>query len=308
MAANSTATVTSFADVKRQQLDVQLKQLEFHALLHRKLDLTHLFESFLAGGQGFLPFDGLEFIAADRGSDLLIGDQRQHRLRFDLSLGEDDLGSVSLLRDTAFSTKEARVASRLMEAVRYPLVNALEHHDALVQSMTDSSTGLMNQKALDLELPREMRLARRAEQPLALMVIGVDYFESITEHHGAGVADDAWAAVAAALVGQLRRTDKLFRSENDEFVALLSTTDIDDAMIVADRLQKTVALSIDDENVSCVLTASCGITRLDSNDDPERFLKRAYKGLSKARRHGRNQIKAIPVEFPVGNDFDPSVA
>jgi len=51
MAANpiSTATVTSFSAVKRQQLDVQLKQLEFHALLHRKLDLVHLFESFLTG-------------------------------------------------------------------------------------------------------------------------------------------------------------------------------------------------------------------------------------------------------------------
>ncbi len=308
MAANSTASVTSFADVKRQQLDVQLKQLEFHALLHRKLDLTHLFESFLTGGQVFLPFDGLEFAAADRGRDLLVGDQRQHRLRFELELGEEDLGSISLLRDKAFDTKEARIASRLMETVRYPLENALEHYDALVQSMTDSDTGLLNQKALDVELPREMRLARRAEQPLALMVIGVDYFESITEHHGSGVASDAWQAVAAALVGQLRRSDTLFRSENDEFVALLTVTDIDDALIVADRLQKTVALSVDDENVSCVLTASCGITRLDMNDDPQRFLKRAHKGLSKARRQGRNQVKAIPVEFPVGNDFDPSVA
>jgi len=308
MAANSIASVTSFADVKRQQLDVQLKQLEFHALLHRKLDLTHLFESFLIGGQMFLPFDGLEFIATDRGRDLLVGDQRQHRLRFDLSLGEESLGCISLLRDSAFSTKEARVASRLMETVRYPLENALEHYDALLQSMTDGQTGLLNQKALDSELPREMRMARRAEQPLSMMVISVDYFESITEHHGAAIASDAWSAVAAALVSQLRRGDKLFRSENDEFVALLNLTNIDDAMIVADRLQKTVALSVDDENVSCVLTASCGITRLDCNDDPERFLKRAYKGLTKARRQGRNQIKAIPVEFPVGNDFDPSVA
>jgi len=308
MVANSTASVTSFADVKRQQLDVQLKQLEFHALLHRKLDLTHLFESFLIGGQMFLPFDGLEFIASNRGNDLLVGDQRQHRLRFDLSLGEEDLGCISLLRDSAFSTKEARVASRLMDTVRYPLENALEHHQALLQSMTDGETGLMNQKALDLELPREMRLARRAEQPLSLMVISVDYFESITEHHGEAVASEAWNTVASALVGQLRRSDKLFRSENDEFVALLNLTDIDDAMIVADRLQKTVALSVNDENVSLVLTASCGITRFDSNDDPERFLKRAHKGLSKARRQGRNQIKAIPVEFPVGNDFDPSVA
>ncbi len=310
MAANSitTASVTSFAAVKRQQLDVQLKQLEFHALLHRKLDLVHLFESFLIGGQAFLPFNGLEFIAGERGGDILVGDQRQHRLRFDLALGGEALGQISLLRDSSFDTREARIAARLMETVRYPLENALAHHEALMQSMTNHETGLYNCKAMALELPREMRTARRAEQPLAMMVIAVDYFESITEHHGANIAHDAWNAVAAALNGQLRSSDRLFQGESDEFIALLPFTGIDDALIVAHRLQKTVGLSVKDENVSCVLTASCGITELDGNDDPERFVKRAHKGLSLARRHGRNQLKAIPVEFPVGNDFDPSVA
>jgi len=310
MAANpiSTASVTSFADVKRQQLDVQLKQLEFHALLHRKLDLVHLFESFLTGAQVFLAFDGLEFIAGERGSDVLVGDQRQHRLRFDVSLGGEQLGQISLLRSKAFDTREARAASRLMETVRYPLENALAHHDALMLSMTDSATGLYNQSALDHELPREMRLARRSEQPLAMMVIAVDYFESITEHHGPAIAAEAWQAVSAALRDYLRHSDRLFRTDNDEFVGLLSVTDIDDALIVASRLQKSVALSVGDENVSCVLTASCGITEMDGNDDPERFMKRAMKALGKARRHGRNQIKAIPVEFPVGTGFDPSVA
>jgi len=304
----STASVTSFAAVKRQQLDVQLKQLEFHALLHRKLDLVHLFESFLTGGQVFLPFDGLEFVAGDRGCDVLVGDQRQHRLRFDIALGGDALGQLALLRSKAFTTREARLASRLMETLRYPLENALAHHDALMLSMTDSETGLYNRKALDLELPREMRLARRSEQPLAMMVIEVDYFESITEHHGSSVAANAWQAVSVALRDQLRRSDRLFRGDNDQFVVLLNMTDIDDAMLVAHRLQKTVASSVADENVSCVLSASCGITELDGNDDPERFLKRANKALSKARRHGRNQLKSLSVEFPVGTGFDPSVA
>lgn len=310
MAANpvSTASVTSFSAVKRQQLDVQLKQLEFHALLHRKLDLVHLFESFLIGGQMFLPFDGLEFVAAERGTNVLVGDQRQHRLRFDLALGGEALGQIALLRGSSFDTREARIAARLMESVRYPLENALEHHTVLMRSLTDGESGLYNAKALELDLPREMRTARRAEQPLTLMVIAVDYIESITEHHGVSVANEALSSIAEALGSQLRQSDSLYQVENDEFIAVLGVTDTSDAQVVASRLQRTVALSVEDENVSCVLTASCGITDFDDNDDPERFIKRARKALSKARRHGRNQIKVIPAEYPIGAGFDPSVA
>lgn len=305
---NTTASVTSFAAVKRQQLDVQLKQLEFHALLHRKLDLVHLFESFLTAGQVFMAFDGLEFIASERGCDVRAGDQRQHRLRFDLALGGEALGQISFLRQSAFDTKEARTAARLIESVRYPLENALAHHEALMQSMTNHETGLYNIQALENELPREMRTARRSEQPLAMMLIAVDYFESISEHHGASIANEAWNAVAVALSGQLRSSDRLFQGEHGEFIVVLPVTDIDDSLVVAARLQKTVALSVEEDNVSLVLTAGCGITEMDSNDDPERLLKRARKALKGARRHGRNQVKVIPVEFPVGDGFDPSVA
>jgi len=310
MAANplSTAAITSFAAVKRQRLDVQLKQLEFHALLHRKLDVVHLFESFLTGGQAFLPFEGLQFIARERGNDVLVGDQRQHRLCFDLVLGENKLGQVSLLRGKPFTTREARTASRLIEILRYPLNNALAHHVALMKAMTDRATGLFNQKALDQELPREMRLARRSEQPLALMVIAIDYLESMTEHHGDGVARDAWNTIASALREQLRGSDRLFCTDDDHFLAILNMTDIDDALIVASRLQKSVDLSVADDNVSAVLTASVGITELDGNDDPDRFVRRTMKALKSARRHGRNQVKAIQVEYPVGHGFDPSVA
>jgi len=310
MAANSvtTAAVTSFAAVKQQQLDVQLKQLEFHTLLHRKLDLVHLFDSFFMGGQAFVTFDGLQFIAGPRGNDVLVGDQRQHRVRFDLKLGGEELGQVSLLRAKPFSTREARSASRLIELLRYPLENALAHHEALLLSMTDGVSGLYNEKALIRELPREMRLARRAEQPLAIMVIAIDYFESITEHHGAAFANDAWNAVAVALQQEVRRSDRLFRIENDQFVAVLNMTDVEDAVLVAGRLQQSVGSSVNEDNVSCVLSASVGITELDQNDDADRFLHRTLEALSLARQSGRNQVKAVSAEFPVGFSFDPSAA
>jgi len=92
------SVVTSLSAVNEQRLDIQLRQLEFHALLHRKLDLQQLLESFVAEGQAFVRFDGLQYQAGDRGMDILLGDMRQHRQCFELSLGDKDLGEVTLLR------------------------------------------------------------------------------------------------------------------------------------------------------------------------------------------------------------------
>ena len=70
--------VTSLSEVRQQRLDVQLRQLEFHALLHRKLDLDLLFECLLAEGQSFVAFDGVRFRAGDRGADVHLGVTRPH--------------------------------------------------------------------------------------------------------------------------------------------------------------------------------------------------------------------------------------
>jgi len=50
------SVVTSLSSVKEQRLDLQLRQLEFHALLHRKLDLVLLLESFMSEAQAFVRF------------------------------------------------------------------------------------------------------------------------------------------------------------------------------------------------------------------------------------------------------------
>jgi len=164
------SVVTSFSSVKEQRLDLQLRQLEFHALLHRKLDLELLLESFMSEAQAFVRFDGMQFLASERGRDLLVGDVRQHRQQFELKMGDNSLGDICLMRGKAFSSREKRDAERLVESLIYPLENALEHHSVLLASMTDRASGVHNQLALEQQLPREIRLARRAEQPLAVML------------------------------------------------------------------------------------------------------------------------------------------
>lgn len=299
------SVVTSLSSVKEQRLDLQLRQLEFHALLHRKLDLELLLESFMSEAQAFVRFDGMQFLAGERGRDLLVGDMRQHRQQFELKMGDRALGDICLMRGKPFSTREQRDAERLVESLLYPLENALEHHSVLLASMTDRASGVHNQLALEQQLPREIRLARRAEQPLALLLITVDYLESISEHHGMAVGEQAWQSVAEALTERLRQSDIIFRTELDEFMIVLNHTDLDGAIALSDRLRQQVDRAVSYDNVQFVLTASCGITVLDESDDADALIHRAREALSQARQAGRNQIKALPANAPYGSDDSP---
>lgn len=302
LTARQTA-VTSHNALRQQRLDVQLRQLEFSALLHRKLDLLRLFECLLTEGQTFVHFDGVQFLASERGSDLTLGVSRQYCQRFELKLGDRSLGEVSLMRSKPYTSRDERDAERLVESLVYPLDNALEHHQIAIKAMTDGATGLSNQRALDEQLPREIRLTRRVEQPLAMILISVDYLESISEHHGVDVGDKAWHSVADTLANRLRESDMIFRTDNDAFCIVLKQTALDGALVLAERLRREVDRCVSYDNVQFVLTASAGVTELCVSDDDKRFLQRAQEGLVLARQAGRNQVRAIASTDPAdGND------
>jgi len=299
--------VTSLAHVRQQRLDVQLRQLEFHALLHRKLDLELLFDCLLAEGQSFVAFDGVRYRAADRGADVHLGTARSHTQHFELKLGERSLGEVILMRGRAFTAREERDAERLVESLVYPLDNALEHHSALLRTMTDPATGLGNECALELQLPREMRLARRTGRPLAVLRITVDYLESISEHHGSAVGEQAWHSVAETLAARLRGSDLLFRTDDDVFCLVLGDTSLDGALALAERLRREVDRCVTLENVQFVLTTSAGVTVAGEEDTPESVVARADRALADARINGRNQVLGIDAPTASGDD-DPTAA
>ena len=304
------SVVTSLSSVRRQRLDVQLRQLEFHALLHRKLELERLFEAFTIEGQAFVRFDGVRYAAAGRGTDLVLGRTARHRQRFELHLGERPLGEVVLMRDAPFGAREERDAERLVEALVYPLDNALEHHEALMAAMTDRATGLRNHQCLLAELPREIRTARRLGRALSVLHVGVDYLESISEHHGAQAGEAAQAAVAEALGATLRRGDLTFRTEHDAFCIVLADAGLDAARALAERLRRGIARGAALDNVRFVLTASGGLTELGADDTATTLVERAALALSRARQAGRNRVVALPAPgAPSGPDGDgPSAA
>jgi len=298
------ANVTSLDSVRQQRLDVQLRQMELHASLHRKLELDALLECLMAEGQAFVRFDGLSFNATGRGCDHVLGDVRQHRQHFELKLGERSLGEIVLMRGRAFDSREERDAERLIESLVYPLDNALAHYEALLSTMTDRPTGLLNQESLHRQLPREVRRARRTLQPLSLIVLGVENLESIGEHHGREVGEQACRSVAQALTGTLRPGDMVFRTDADVFCVLLPDIALDASLPLGHRLRETVDRCVMVDNVQFVLTASAGVAELAADESNEQFVQRARDALAVARRGGRHRVAAAdpPPGQPDGGD------
>lgn len=303
----SNSAITSHSALRQQRLDVQLKQLEFHALLHRKLDIERLFECLLTEGQAFMQFDGLHFLAAERGSDVMLGFVRTHRQRFELRLGERLLGEITLMRARKFSSRDERDAERLVESLIYPLDNALEYHAAIAKMMTDEATGLRNQRALDEQLPREIRLVRRLEQPLSIIVVSVDHLEQISGQYGEQVGQQAWQSVASTLGSRLRESDLIFRTADDSFCLVLNQTTLQGATVLAERLLADINRCVSFDNIQIVLTASAGLTELGEEDDASSLIERTNSALAHACSREGNCVASHPAPEPE-NSHDPDAA
>ena len=92
----------------------------------------------------------------------------------------------------------------------------------------------------------------------------------------------------------LRTTDLVYRYGGDEFVVLLSNTDVKAAEFVAERIRENVEeCKVTVGNVHLMLTTSVGVTQLVTSDSPETVFQRADEALLAAKRHGRNQVVLV---------------
>jgi diguanylate cyclase (GGDEF)-like protein len=128
---------------------------------------------------------------------------------------------------------------------------------------TDALTGIANRRRFDETLEREWLRARRARDPLALVLVDIDLFKLYNDHYGHPAGDDCLRRVARALsAGCMRPADTVARYGGEEFALILPQTPTLGAEHVARRLLDAVeGLSIPHagSTVAEVVTISAGI-------------------------------------------------
>ena len=109
---------------------------------------------------------------------------------------------VCILRDL---TEQQRAQERIYR---------LAHHDAL--------TGLENRFALNARLEQQLALARRHNEPAAVLFIDLDHFKKINDSLGHAAGDKLLVGAAERMKDLLREVDTLARLGGDEFIIVLA--------------------------------------------------------------------------------------
>ena len=173
---------------------------------------------------------------------------------------------------------------------------SLEETKACLEQLTikDGLTGIYNRRFFDLQLDVQCRIARRNNDPLALLMIDVDHFKQFNDIYGHQAGDSALKSVAGSLnKAFLRGSDFVARYGGEEFVVLSAGMTQEQAVLFTERLcQRVRSLGIPHSASSTgYLTISIGFSVLSvaSQDVPGVLLAQADKALYAAKQRGRNQ-------------------
>ena len=195
----------------------------------------------------------------------------------------------------------------LLETVADQVAIAVNHARLYVKSqreaLRDSLTGAFNRRFFEMQFEREVNLAERTRQPLSLIILDLDNFKKINDNFGHNVGDEVLRTVIKLMKSRLRNFDTLARYGGEEFAVILPQTGLETALIVAERLRKTVA----EANIAEIrqVTASLGVATFSVHASSAAQLRTvADRALYTAKKQGRNRVCQPPENRSGENVWD----
>lgn len=172
-------------------------------------------------------------------------------------------------------------------------------------SVIDHLTKLYNRRFFFSEVNSGLARAIRYDQPFSLLLMDLDHFKDINDSFGHDCGDKALKYIADNLSRFTREGDTLARYGGEEFIMALPNTDLDGAVLLAERIRSTIENSdFSCKNQSIKLTISIGITSVDKyhelDDDTVNYspqvadlIRESDRALYFVKQHGRNGVKAF---------------
>lgn len=167
------------------------------------------------------------------------------------------------------------------------------------RALQDHLTSLANRRQFDQVLAGEIDRAHRTGLPLALVLIDIDHFKLFNDIAGHLVGDECLKTVAQTLAHIIQHpTDLVARFGGEEFALVLPSTDLEGAILLAQRVVDAVAelhLHHTDPRVQRV-TISAGVAMYRHNAQFHRagsmplLIEAADIALYQAKRRGRNCV------------------
>ncbi|MFV5404537.1 GGDEF domain-containing protein [Acinetobacter sp. 228] len=127
-----------------------------------------------------------------------------------------------------------------------------------------------------------------------LLMFDVDHFKNINDSYGHDVGDRVLQLIAEVTRKEMRHSDVLARFGGEEFIALLEDTQLQDSLVIAERIRCAIQKQYIyvKPNHAIRFTISIGIAELESHTQTlEDLIKQADIALYQAKKTGRNRIE-----------------
>ncbi|HYN92034.1 MAG TPA: diguanylate cyclase, partial [Thermoleophilaceae bacterium] len=195
----------------------------------------------------------------------------------------------------------ATVATLLLAGVFVSIVR--DRLAALIAGLSEAAhrdplTDLLNRRGFQNVFDMELERARRAGQPLSLIVGDLDHFKRVNDARGHAAGDAVLRRVADAIRGAKRGFDSAARVGGEEFAVLAPDSDEHGAYMLAERIRAAVHEAFADQE-DASLTISFGIsTHPLHGQSADGLLRTADQALYAAKRLGRNRSVISSAEVP----------
>jgi len=205
-------------------------------------------------------------------------------------------GGVTLTEsDVAFAEEVIKTAVNAIERA-YQLETVQSDKEKYRWLATvDALTGCMNRRAFTERLERELDRVRRYDVSLSVMMIDIDRFKDINDSLGHIVGDRVLRLLGELLRDEVRSVDLAARYGGEEFVIVLPDTDLEGAVVFAERLRKRVEeKNFTETGDPLRITVSIGVAAASVEaaiTEPESLIAKADEALYRAKNDGRNRVR-----------------
>jgi diguanylate cyclase (GGDEF)-like protein len=181
------------------------------------------------------------------------------------------------------------IEARLARAINRIAESMADTHD---RATIDRLTGVYNRHALLSELFTEVERAARYDRPLCVAFVDIDHFKVVNDTFGHESGDRVLRGVAQVIAGNLRASDMIGRYGGEEFMLILTETNVEEGSALAEKLRSLVEREVFavEGNPRLTVTISIGIVGgVGQQLRMESLVRDADAAMYSANSLGRNQ-------------------
>jgi diguanylate cyclase (GGDEF)-like protein len=194
------------------------------------------------------------------------------------------------VQPNAFRENELQSLESVADICANSIQNA--HYVERVKQLAylDGLTGIFNRRFFELRIMEEIERARRYGTGMAVIMADIDQFKRLNDEFGHLLGDEVLRQVSSLFHQQLRKIDVVCRYGGEEFAILLTQTNAQQAVVIAEKLRRMVE-SFQFPGVPRRVTISAGVAAFPAHGkNRDDMIRAADDGLYAAKQLGRNRV------------------